>query len=108
MVGGDVKEVLIRGDRVWVNAKCRTYNDECAIWVERNDDSERIRAGDAIWWQGRHAMWTPAEHRDTPCLYLRCGIQYDIQIPRIGYSGASHPAKRMIDAAYEGADAKGV
>lgn len=101
MVGGDVKEVLFRGDRVWVNAKCRTYNDECAIWVERNVTSEKIKPGDVVWWQGRYVMWTPFENRYRPSHELRGGVDYDIEIPRIGYSGVPHPAKRLVDSAYE-------
>jgi hypothetical protein len=107
MVGGDVKEVLWLTDRVWVNAKDRTYADECAIYVERNSTSERIKPGDAIWWQSRMAMWTPAEsqakecgHREHITCLARCGIDYDIQIPRIGYSGVAHPGKALIDTAF--------
>lgn len=109
MVGGVVKEVLCKGDRVWVNCqetqgRCRT---ECAIYVERNETSERIRPGDMLWWQGRDAMWTPQEnlaeecgHREHVTCWARCGADYDIRIPRIGYSGVSHPAKGLIDAAW--------
>lgn len=97
MVGGRVKEVLVLGDRVWVNARCATYTDECAIYVERNAVSERIQPCDMIWWQGRHAMWTPVENREHPIDQLRCGVDYDVAIPRIGYSGVRHPAQRLID-----------
>lgn len=107
MVGGDVKEVLWLPDRIWVNAKDRTYPDECAIYVERNPTSERIKPGDAIWWQERMAMWTPAENRVQECGHrehvtclARCGVDYDIRIPRIGYSGVFHPAQRLIDEAF--------
>jgi hypothetical protein len=101
MVGGRVKETLIIGDRVWVNARDTTYRDECAIYVERNPNSERIQPGDMIWWQGRSAMWTPAENLGLS----RCGVDYDIEIPRIGYSGVSHPGKKLFDRAFAGDDA---
>ena len=107
MVGGTVEEVLWRTDRIWVNAKDNNHASECAIYVERNATSERIKPGDQIWWQGRMAMWTPAESRVEECGHRehitclgRCGVDYDIQIPRVGYSGVSHPAKRLVDSAY--------
>lgn len=100
MVGGIVKEVLLRGDKVWVNARCTTYRDECAIYVVRNSDAERIRVGDSIWWQGRMAMWTPYENTQRPEAELRCGVDFDIQIPRIGYSGVVHPAQRLVERAF--------
>lgn len=97
MVGGIVKEVLFVGNRVWVNAKDTTYTDECAIYVERNANSERIKPGDSIWWQGRMAMWTPA---GSSGYAERQGIDWDIEIPRIGYSGAYHPAKKLVDRSF--------
>lgn len=45
-VGGRVIEVIDCGDKVWVNTKERRwagddwkYGEQCAIYVERNDDS---------------------------------------------------------------------
>lgn len=85
MVGGTVIEVITLEDRIWIN--CRDSNqgrkDECAIYVERNAHSEAIRAGDVVWWQSQHAMWTPISAD------LR-GFE-DIKIPRIGYSGVPRP-----------------
>lgn len=96
MIGGRVKETLILSDRVWVNARDTTYMDECAIYVERSAVSERIQPCDLIWWQGREAMWTPAHAADSS--QGKQGVDWDIVIPRIGYSGALHPAQRMLEA----------
>lgn len=84
MVGGMVITTIGDGDRVYVNCKeiiKRGRPQTCAIYVERNADSEQIRPGDNIWWQGKWAMWTPADRRFT-----------DRQIPRRSYSGVRPPA----------------
>lgn len=97
MIGGTVVETMILRDRVWVNTvdnneKC---NDKCAIYVERNENSERIKPGDSLWWQSGSAMWTPFANRgsnrpkDAP--QQRGGVDYDIRIPRIGFSGVKKP-----------------
>lgn len=98
MVGGIVIEVIqsvdSRPDVIWVNAKetVRGYNDEGAIYVEKNDTSLQIKSGDSIWWQGRFAMWTPKDVTDG-----KCGVDYDIQIPRVGYSGVARPEEENND-----------
>src|SRR4030095_14596049 len=80
MIGGIVIEIIRLEDRIWVNAKNRTYNETCAIYIECNRDSEAIRVGDSIWWQGQYAMWTP-----------QTGEFKDRKIPRIGFSGVERP-----------------
>lgn len=80
MVGGTVIETIILEDKVWVNCKDKTYKDTCAIYVERNKDSEAIRVGDSIWWQGGYAMWTPQSREFA-----------DRKIERRGYSGVRRP-----------------
>lgn len=96
MVGGVVIEVCDDPEcsgLLYVNVADRPYSklEECAIYVARNEHSERIEIGDRIWWQGSVAMWTPAEHAKDGTHGKRCGVDYDIQIPRHGYSGVSHP-----------------
>lgn len=92
MVGGMVITTIEDGDRIYVNcqerrtageSQRRSRPDTCAIYVERNPDSEQVRPGDDIWWQGKWAMWTPADRR-----------VIDKQIPRRSYSGVSPPAVR--------------
>lgn len=82
MVGGTVITIIEQPNRIYVN--CRGKGSEkretCAIYVARNADSEQIRPGDNLWWQGSHAFWTPADRRVTDC-----------EIPRRSYSGVSSP-----------------
>lgn len=104
MVGGTVIECCDHPtdrSRIYINCANRGKNqkraDECAIYVARNQDSEQIEIGDSIWWQGSWAMWTPQRNRvnseDAENRLLKCGVDYDIQIPRVGYSGVNHPTK---------------
>lgn len=85
MVGGMVITVIEDGARGRIYVNCRGTGSEkretCAIYVERNADSEQIRPGDNIWWQGKWAMWTPADRRVV-----------DKEIPRRSYSGVNPPA----------------
>ena len=68
--------------RLYVNVADKPYGrtEECAIYVQMNKDSSQIQIGDFVWWQGRWALWTPADRS-----------REDVKIPRIGYSGARHP-----------------
>lgn len=106
MVGGTVIEVAddpARPNVIYVNCadkpRGRRIADTCAINVERNADSERIEVGDSVWWQGRWAMWTPQANRvsseESERRGLKCGKDFDIQIPRVGYSGVKHPSRRQ-------------
>lgn len=95
MIGGTVIETVIAGDKVWINCEEKQSTRTCAIYVRRTAKSEKVRPADTIWWQGSYAMWTPYEnakkHKSVP---QRCGIDYDIKLERIGYSGASKPQSR--------------
>lgn len=101
MVGGTVIEVVTLKEKVYINCidhpAGRQIGDQCAIYVERNSTSERVEIGDAIWWQGRVAYWTPCANRSGRPKGLRCGIDYDIPIPRMGYSGVSHPFREVLE-----------
>lgn len=88
-VGGKVVEVIPLEDRIWVNTREQVWyppeqrwhdGSECAIYVQRTFDAERIQPGDSLWWQGRDAYWTPKDR----------SVE-DMPIPRIGYSGVSRP-----------------
>lgn len=84
MVGGMVITTIEDGDRVYINCVDRIHPREmCAIYVERNADSEQVRPGDSIWWQGKWARWTPADRRVV-----------DKEIPRRSYSGVKSPMTR--------------
>lgn len=76
----------MKGNRVYVNCRevvKRGRPQTCAIYVERNGDSEQMRPGDNIWWQGKRALWTPADRRVV-----------DKEIPRASYSGVRSPLGR--------------
>ena len=77
MVGGDVVDVVLDGEKVWVNCREPSSGDTCAIYVVRDERSEIIDVGDRLWWQGRTAFWTP----------LPIGGSSDIPLKRVGYSG---------------------
>lgn len=101
MIGGTVTETIHLPDRIWVNTvdDDEKRNDHCAIYVERNDKSERIKPGDSVWWQGGNAMWTPYANRgcNRPqgAPEQRGGVDYDIRIPRIGFSGVKRPERKL-------------
>jgi hypothetical protein len=87
MVGGKVEEIVLQENRIWLSVRDKVYkNDVSAIYVKKNTDSEAIKIGDNVWWQGHFVMWTPqgSEHRE-------CGTDFDIQIPRMSYSGVGVP-----------------
>ena len=96
MVGGEVITTITDGPkRIYVNCRerqttgqqpSRRRRETCAIYVERNADSEQIRVGDGVWWQGKWAMWTPADRHVV-----------DKQIPRASYSGVKSPLARSRD-----------
>lgn len=101
MVGGKVIEIAdVPGRPEAIYVDVRDKNDTCAILVERNENSERIQIGDSLWWQSGYAMWTPQENADKTCDHehhyscQRCGVDYDIRIPRIGYSGVVYPGRK--------------
>lgn len=89
MIGGTVIKVIVLPDRVWINCEEDSSQSQCAIYVERNSKSELISPGDSVWWQGLDAMWTPFKMRGS--INGADGIDYDIRIKRIGYSGVKQP-----------------
>lgn len=78
-VGGKVTEVIIKEKSVYVDTD--DNGDACAIYMEKNESSERIRPGDIVWWQSGSAYWTTADRKTV--------VERDI--PRIGYSGVPRP-----------------
>jgi hypothetical protein len=70
--------------------------DTCAILLQRCEDSERVKIGDYLWWQGDIAMWTPIENVDNRLGIA--GIDFDIRIPRVGCSGIEHPSRMKSDS----------
>lgn len=86
MVGGIICEVVKVDDtRWWVD--CLDNCDHCAIYLD--PAGRDIRVGDALWWQGGYAVWTPKvvgthDHDE------RRG-RIDTLLKKIGFSGVPRP-----------------
>lgn len=98
MIGGTVIETIELEDRVWINCQDDNYpSDRCAIYVEKDSKARCVSEGDSVWWQSDRAMWTPACNRGKTCDHRhhyscsRVGVDYDIRLKRIGFSGVSRP-----------------
>lgn len=82
MVGGTIVDIVkVHDHKWWVNCAehfDRLQPDQCAIYLD--PQGEPLEVGDALWWHGTYALWTPADRSRT-----------DVQLPRIGYSGVGHP-----------------
>mgnify|MGYP001619169969 FL=1 len=96
MVGGNVIETIVLPDRVWINCQDK-YGTACAIYLEKTPKARSVSEGDVIWWQGAWAFWTPAANRSPVCKdahpysCLRAGVDYEIKLERIGFSGVKRP-----------------
>lgn len=101
MIGGIVTETIVLPDKVWVDCveSQERCNDKCAIYVERNENSLKIKPGDSFWWQSGSAMWTPFENKGKAG--NKSHIDYDIRIPRIGFSGVSRPTSAVKEKGQE-------
>jgi hypothetical protein len=81
--GADSTLVHVRDDRP------AGYADTCSVRVverrRKTGEPVRIEPGDAIWWQGENALWTPAgvSHVGDAA---GCGKRWDVRLPRVGYS----------------------
>lgn len=96
MIGGVVIEVIQLPDKTWINCEETDSTLKCAIYVERSRRSETIRMGDSLWWQSRNAYWTPYEYRQRRRRgesQGKAGVDYDLRLRRIGYSGVKRPEK---------------
>lgn len=97
MIGETVTETVADGDKLWIKVSDDKLNDSCSTNVVNNGDAKKIKPGDCVWWQGKFVMWTPYENRGE-IRRLRgfkgpqkAGVDYDIQIPRVGFSGVARP-----------------
>lgn len=109
MVGGVVIGLSRRNGEVHVNvADCPHYPkhgikaesiegcphpDTCCVYTkeecvdQRAKDYQvevRIQLGDSLWWQSGSCYWTPKENRGKE--NNRCGFDFDIRLPKLGYS----------------------
>lgn len=97
MVGGTVIEVVAGESRVWVNVRDDAHpRESCAVYLELA--GVVVCPGDALWWQGGLCYWTPkanraaeCEHREHVTCLQEAGVDYDIPIRRVSYSGVGRP-----------------
>lgn len=89
MIGGKVIETIVLPDKIWVNCQDTVNSGTCAIYVAKDARSRSISEGDTVWWQSGIAMWTPTATQNTPA--KKQGVHFDIQLPKIGYSGVHRP-----------------
>lgn len=89
MVGGDVIGIVRRDGTTLLNVRDRTYGDLCAVRCKEvrraTGEDVHIRLGDKVWWQGEDVMWTPQTFTGSAS-GPGCGTQWDIHIPKIGFS----------------------
>jgi hypothetical protein len=88
MIGGKVIETI--DCREWLSTEQRFLRSTCAIYVERDAKARTVAEGDSVWWQGGFAMWTPANFHPNG----RSGIDFDIKLRKIGYSGVARPTSK--------------
>ncbi len=64
--------------------------DTCCVHVDEGSFAKRnrvaIQIGDSVWWQCGYVMWTPKANRKPSGSGQRCGVDFDIRLPKVGYS----------------------
>lgn len=84
-VGGIVVDIVrVAPHRWWINT-LEPGSDTRAgrtLAVYCDPSGEPIEVGDALWWAGRHCLWTPQVHPDG---------RSDVRLPKLSYSGVRHP-----------------
>ena len=78
-VGGKVIDVIILKNKVYIDTI--DHKDKCAIYVERDINSEKVSVNDIVWWQGKKAYWTTSDRK----------THIEVTLNRIGYSGVDKP-----------------
>ena len=78
-VGGNVTDVLVQKDRVYINTNDGSC--DCAIFVEKDSNSEKVKINDVVWWQGDWAYWTTADRESV----------IEQKLKRRGFSGVQKP-----------------
>lgn len=90
MIGGTIIEIIELRDRFWVNCQDTVSPGQCAVFVQKTVHARCLSEGDAFWWQADKCYWTPACNMNRMAV-LRCGFDFDIPIPKIGFSGMPRP-----------------
>lgn len=103
MVGGivvEASEIKLMPKALFVDVRDRADStDKCLLLLEKTPVTLCIEIGDALWWQGDIAFWTPAKvkkmsNEERKRRRYKNGIHYDIKIPRIPFTGSVHPDQR--------------
>lgn len=93
MVGGIIIDVVtVDSQQVWVETEERVFDPKAGTYTPRgrcglyvNPGGHKLKRGDSLWWQGASAFWTPKPER---------GGMHDVELARIGFSGAPRPEAR--------------
>lgn len=93
LVGGEVTLVRPKRDLIEIVVHGHKGSERyqiCAVTIPR-DTGHDIQPGDEIWWQGNRVMWTPKAQRgeaveEVDGVLVGSGAEYDIVIPRVGFS----------------------
>lgn len=80
-VGGVVYEVILQNDRVYIDTVENDSGYHCAIFVDRDENSEKVTKGDIVWWQGGSAYWTTKDRKTI----------VERTLNRRGFSGVKRP-----------------
>lgn len=77
-----------------VDEKCHIASNKHVIYIERNEDSLRMKVGDFLWWDDEYVMWTPKESKDRydNGHLIEHGVDYDIKISKVGKTSMREPA----------------
>lgn len=89
MIGGTVCEIIACGRTLWIN--CEDRGDRCAIYIVWSGPASHIAIGDSVWWQMDKAYHTPVSMSGVPTTLLKKNLDYDIQLNKLGSSGAQRP-----------------
>lgn len=83
-VGGKVINHKIFDESVYID----TDDDgcKCAIYVERDANSEKVSIGDIVWWQGERAFWTTKDRK----------TEVETVLTRRGFSGVPYPHDKPV------------
>lgn len=86
MVGGVVVGITRKSGKVHLNLEDKgeticVYAEEMA--VDHPEIKVEIKLGDWVWWQSGFCYWTPGGKYSRSA---NCGVEFDIKIPKIGYS----------------------
>ena len=75
MVGGMIIAVVKGAKKITATVGEQPYSKLNTLCVDLAPTEHDLDLGDTLWWQGKYAYWTPADHS-----------REDVRIPRLSYS----------------------